>query len=296
MGKIDDIIGQIPLIEESLERADQLYNDLSESKLPDAKVLREQIDQWRKLIDDVKAQYTELEDLMPISFIADMDSVVKQYRNANGGVVNLQDINPDLIKKAINPEKLARQLGFATYERMKAEIARDPARAINNMVLKFLDSWNDYKNRISDMSPYWFSTMLEDAAEDTPEMVRGGRLVELLSKQTIEKQKTYINYLTALSVLPEEIVLVIMILQVILNEDTQKKIDIITQEDDIITQMKNQHEAYEITREKEDKEIEEKGKIIEGLDETIKARNKTIAEKEAEINRLAAAGKNKPDS
>ena len=169
MAKIEDIVGQIPLVEDKLEQIDTIIARIGESDLPEAAALKAELVLVRTVLEELQDKYRVFEEKMPLAVFQDIDACMAKFKDAHDGLINWDNVSQDLLKRAISPDKLARTLGYPDVVRMKGAISRDGIGMINTSVSRFLDSWSEYADKIRNFSPYKLAALLEDVAEENPD-------------------------------------------------------------------------------------------------------------------------------
>jgi len=251
MSKIEDLIGQAPMIEDQLEHIDAIYSRIAANNDLNAEALKKAADELRGILEELKTKYKGIEDVLPDILLKEVSDAVAPFREQKNGVVPLDRIDESLIKKAISPSKFARQLGYANIDRLKAEISRSPIEAVNKITATLFESWAIYSSRIQNTASsnqfgesytgaFFFAKLLEDVKKDYPREIASEALQRL--EDSTDRLNIYINDLTSLSILPEEPILLWILMMVTLNSDLHKFIDNITQTEQDWIQLKLEYD------------------------------------------------------
>lgn len=289
MSKIDDIIDQIPAINETLENLETMYYKLS--KLQDPKISDglKIMDGLKEVLVKEKARLTRFDTILKKSIIYDIDSCILKYEKNSKGILAWSDLDQKVFKMAIDENIFARHIGFQTKENLKYQLEENPFIVMNNLLRKLITEWADAKElarnklTVAEFGEKYtgaslLATLLEDIDSEVPFELRGEALNRMIRHKN--QIKEWANAMTAQALLPQDFCLAFFYLIIVFNDRLAKY----KQEIDEAGAKTDDAKKEQAKEEAKKSEMQEENKSIESLNNALKVENASLIAKKAELS------------
>ena len=245
--KLSEIIEQIPLIDQMQEDISALRESYTGK---DEKEAKDTLTKISASADEIKRIYESVVELSQKSVLVRIGRAWDKYTQGTE-LIDWSDVDKVELQRAMSLDSLAKQLGRGSAERLKGELERDYFATSNAIFHTFLENWSLYQGKLRDFytmdkmgqkysGPHLFSKLLQDIEDEVPYEIQQ-RSIKAMMRQK-EKLIERDNALTALSILPEQMVIFFLYSITVMNDKLSERIKTINSLEDLNKQQQLEYD------------------------------------------------------